>query len=253
MTRNYQLITQDKYFRKFWSKPANYLFAGEDNLIALAADEVSVAGMAMPLAFVAVQSTFVLVGIQGLQPKVNTFVAADGAWTGAYIPAIYRAYPFAQMKTTSGETVLCVDEASGLVGSYGLARFYTPDGGIADELKSCIELLNGIARGNEKAAASIQLLHAMNLLEPWPLLSPQDEGSVPALFRISEVALNQLDAERLRQLRDDGALRLAYTQLNSMHLLPRILAASSALPRREPTQANAIAGNGGLISFEGLL
>jgi len=46
------------------------------------------------------------------------------------------------------------------------------------------------------------------------------EQAVEGLFRIDEAALNQLPADAFMELRDSGALVLAYCQLLSMQHLP---------------------------------
>ena len=54
-----------------------------------------------------------MVGLLSLQPGSNLFVAPGGQWLGAYIPAVWRGYPFRVLPAEGDESsVLCVDEAS---------------------------------------------------------------------------------------------------------------------------------------------
>jgi hypothetical protein len=74
--------------------------------------------------------------------------------------------------------------------------------------------------------AACAALDKAGVIEKWPLQIKREEGAEPlkidGLFRISEQALNELDAETFAGLRKNGALGLAYAQLFSMNQTARL-------------------------------
>src|SRR3990167_8953984 len=220
---NYQAISRQRHASQRWQRSSGYAFAAGDAVIPLAAAEMPKAVMSLPLAFIEQAEAFVPVAVLGLQPGSNLFVAPDGRWSGHYIPAAFRSYPFRLAQTEDAQQVLCIDEDSGLV-SAGPAGggFFTEDGQPAQAVLAILNFLNQIEQSRLATVAACAVLQQHQLIRPWPVTLQTDAGEqqITGLFQIDEAALNRLPADALHPLAQAGALLLAYCQLLSMQHLP---------------------------------
>jgi hypothetical protein len=225
MAQSQQLaaISAENFSGKAWKRYTGYAFAAGETLIPLVVAELVQAVPAMPLAFIQIGEGFQLVAVTALQPGTNLFVAPDGRWLGAYVPAALRGYPFRLVKPQDREeSVLCIDEASGLVVEAGQGEtFFDEDGQPGKTLKGVLELLSQVEQSRMATQTAVDALVAAGLVQPWPLSINQGEQNVPVtgLYRIDEAALNALENEAFLALRRSGALPVAYAQLLSMNQL----------------------------------
>jgi hypothetical protein len=217
----YQPISFEAHASLMWRRFSSYSFARNDLVAGLLLPEVPQAVLSMPLGFVAQGDTFTLVGLQGLMADQNLFVDANGRWLGGYVPAAYRAYPFALASTESGDTVLCIDQDSGLVHESGDEPFFAADKQPSPAISSVLGFLQQVNLAREATARSCASLVEHGLVEPWPIQLQIDASAVPVqgLHRINESALAALPAQALQDLRDSGGLMLAYAQRISMNQL----------------------------------
>lgn len=220
---NYQALSRESHAQKHWQRSSNYAFAAADSLAPLTVAELPKAIMAMPVGFVRQGEGFVLNAVLSLKPGMNVFVAQDWRWLGQYIPAVYRSYPFRLAPTADGKQVLCVDEDSGLVtdGSKG-EDFFSLDGQPAPAIQDILNFLTHLEQSRLATTRACGALQKHQLICPWPIKVKTDAGEQAAsgLFQIDEAALNQLSGDALLELRQTGALLVAYCQLLSMQHLP---------------------------------
>lgn len=212
-------ISRSRHTSKRWHHSTRYDFVSGSAVVPLALAEVPKAALALPVAFFELDGLWTLAAVLGLLPAQNLFVEANGQWTGTYLPAVLRAYPFALRANEAGETILCVDEASGLVnnGPNGEA-FFDDAGEPSAAIKQVFAFLTETARGEAALAASCGTLHSIGVIEPWPVSVKRADGTqqVAGLHRIHEAALNKLDDAAFGELRRAGLVGLAYAQLLSM-------------------------------------
>lgn len=206
------------------SNDAHYTFAAQDSLIPAVADELSQLVPMAPLAFLPSESSHLLMVITSLLPGRNLFVApTTGQWMGAYVPAALRAWPFRMVQSADGEApVLCVQEDSGLLVPRGEGTdFFDDDGKPTQSIREIVDFLSQIERNRVMTQTAVDALNSVGLIQPWPLQTEKDGVTVPVngLFRIDEAALNALEADVLKDLRDKGALAIAYAQLFSLNQL----------------------------------
>ena len=265
---NFQAISRARHAKQRWKRYANYAFAAADSVVPLVAAELPKAAMSLPVAFIEQGGVYVPAAVLGLQPGNNVFVAPDWRWVGQYIPAAFRSYPFRLAKTEDGQQVLCIDEDSGLLtdGSIG-EPFFADDGQPARVILDILNFLTQIEQNRTATAAACVVLQKHQLIRPWVITVKKDSGEqqIAGLFQIDEAALNQLPGEALLELRETGALLMAYCQLLSMQHLPvlgqLIDAQSKASAQASSLQQLAPNGEldleflnkGGTISFAGLL
>jgi hypothetical protein len=246
-------ITAERYSGKAWRRYNGYAFAAKENLIALVAAELANAVPAMPVGFVQTGEAFQLVAVTGLEPGVNLFVAPDGRWLGSYVPATLRGYPFRLVKVEGREeSLLCIDEASGLVVETGLGEpFFDETGQPAQALKQVLDFLSQVERSRMATQAAVDALAAAGLIQPWPLNIKRGEQqvAVTGLYRIDEAALHALDDKAFLGLRASGALPVAYAQLmsiNQLAVLERLTQVQAKLQAQASRVVQKLAGLEGI-------
>jgi len=233
---HYQAVSQAVHAHLRWQRASHYVFAAHDAVAALAAQEAPTAAVSLPLAFVPDAEGVTLVALQGLAPGRNLLVGSDGRWQAAYVPAVYRAYPFHLGTLEDGQSVLCVDADSGLLSADGAVgeAFFAQDQP-SPALQQVLQLVQALAEQRPRTVRICAHLQALELLEPWPITLRTEQGDqmVPGLLRVSEARLNALSAQALKEAQQSGALLLAYCQLLSMQHLARL----GELARQQMTAA----------------
>jgi hypothetical protein len=227
---NFQPITANRYRNKYWRNHQDYAFAAGDALCPLVMQELPKAMLAMPIAFVADGESYFPVAVQGLAPGKNLFVATDGRWLTAYVPAPYRSYPFRMALTDQGENVLCVDDASSLISDNTGEPFFNEDDTPTKAVLEILDFFKSIDNNRELTRAACAIFQKYNLIQNWPIKikSDQREYNLEGLFRIDEAALNSLPGDALAEVRNSGGLFIAYSQLLSMQHLAEMVKLAEA-------------------------
>ena len=247
---NYQPVSRKRHGSMRWTQHADLRFAAHESFVPLVTAEFSKAMMSFPIAFMAKGEDYVPVALFGLQPGHNVFVRADGQWAGQYVPAFLRASPFALRLDATGKSVLCVDEASGLLceGPAG-QPFFNELGEPSPAIQGVLQYLTHLDQCRRVTQVACAVLKKHALIQPWTVAfqNGTTTQSVPGLFQIDETALNALSADALLELRKVAALSPAYCQLLSIQQLPRV--SKLVVTQTGHTEANAwksLATNGEL-------
>ena len=217
-------ITTERHIQKVWKRVTDYVFAAGDTVIPLVGVELSKAALAMPTGFIEQEGGYQLVAITSLQPGTNLYVAPDGKWLGAYIPAALRGYPFKLVQQESSDkSILCINEASGLVmdNTEDGNAFFDDQNEPTQGIKDILNFLTEIEANRAVTQGAVNALADAGLITPWALNLKQGEKVVPVegLFHVDEAALNKLDDEDFSTVRKAGGLPVAYAQLLSMNHL----------------------------------
>jgi hypothetical protein len=220
-------VSRERHVSKAWRRYTSYVFAAGDAVLPMAASELAQAIMSMPVAFVKQDGRYVLMAVLSLTPGRNLFVAPDGRWLGEYVPAVLRGHPFRLLRPESAEqsiqSILCVDEHSGLVVDAGPGEpFFNADGTLGDTLTQVLDFLSQLERSRTATDIAVAALAETGVIEAWPLTLKNSGAAVPVigLHRIAENRFNALDDEALLTLRRASALPIAYMQLLSMQQTP---------------------------------
>ena len=214
-------ITPERHAKKVWKHVTDYAFVAEDSGIKLVGAELSTAALAMPIGFIKLDAGYQLVAITSLQPGTNLYVAPDGKWLGGYIPAALRAYPFKlAQQEGAGESILCINEGSGLVveSTENGNAFFDDQDQPTQAIKDILNFLTKIKASRDATQETVNALADAGLIMPWKINLKQGEKVVPveSLFCIDEAELNKLDDEDFLAVRKGDGLALAYAQLLSM-------------------------------------
>lgn len=219
-----------------------YDFAREAMLLPLAASELQQVAREIPIVFPREGTT--PQALVGLAPGRNLHVQDSGHWKGRYVPACLKAYPFRLARHGEADSeekqqfVMQVDRDA--------RHFDTPDGeALIDAegnptalFKRAQQALLTLHRDSRRAEQQAALLERHGLLVDQHILINRGTEHERALsgFRIVDAqALAALSGEALIELRDAGALAMAYAQILSLSnlkdgLLPHQASADTRAP-----------------------
>lgn len=221
---NLHAVSRDRHQEKKWIKNTNYLFAKNDAFCPISSEEVSKAALSLPLAFSSHDGAPSLICLLGLEQAKNLLIDDYGNWLIHYIPNAFHCYPFSLFKNED-KYLLCIDEDIALSPDNETGEeFFTEDG---EPVQLLQDVLNFLSRHANSLAGTLKLcqqLEDVGVIEPWNIaynLAGKNR-KIQGLSRINESALNVLDPEQFIQLRNSGALALAYAQLLSMGNINRL-------------------------------
>jgi signal transduction histidine kinase len=217
---NFVPVSQAQHAAKGWRRPAGFAHAAAEAVVPLVGAEFGKAATAMPIAFVAQAGGYQPVALMSPITGRNLFIGPAGQWLGGYVPASLRAYPFRLARANEAEqAILCIDEDSGLVADAdGAAQsFFDADGKPSPATKTALDFLVAIERSRISTDLAVAALAEAGLIQPWLIKVNADVTAQPlnGLFRVDELALNNLSDEAFLKLRKSSALPLAYMQLLS--------------------------------------
>jgi len=241
---SYQVINKSTHSNLTWCRYSLFKFAAQDTQVPLILRDLPKAALAFPLCFVKKGQDFHLVAILGIEAGKNLFVTADGRWMGNYVPLAYGNYPFRLGDSGDGNTVLCVDADSGLVGEGYPESFFDDQGLPSQSIKGVLSLLQQVRANHRLTLGLCALLDSEELIEIWPISINTENGvkHVEGVYRVNESKFNALGAEALHRLHQAGALPLIYCQLLSMQHLPvlgKLAQAHAKAKVQAQAQANA--------------
>ena len=223
-------------------------FAKVGHAVPLTVGEFPAASSTGPIIFVGDEK--LPISVMGLNAGENMFLRADGLFEpGVYVPAYVRRYPFIFANDDAAkQMVLCIDRAAEFVVDTGYdLPFFEADGQPSQYTKNCIEFCNNFELERQRTANFVQVLKDLDLFETkTATFTPTDANGVAGdpqiiaeYFGVSEEKLNKLPADKLVELRDNGALPQIYAHLVSLLCWDRLIALTLARQPAQPAAANA--------------
>ena len=165
----------------------------------------------------------------------------------AYIPAYVRRYPFVFANDeVQKRLILCIDRAAPFLADGGDTPLFV-DGQPSDYTKQAMESCNNFEQERQRTESFVKLLTDLDLFEVREAnFTPRNPDGTPGApqklaeyFAISEEKLKALPAEKLAELRDNGALGQIYAHLVSLLGWDRLIAMAFQRAATMPAAANA--------------
>ena len=241
---SFAAVSRERHGDKRWlSFGPNFRFTAQTTVAPLVVAELSKAMMAFPIGFIRNGEVWNPAAILSLEPNRNLFVADDGRWIGTYQPAIFRGYPFRMIRTGEDKLTLCIDEESGLITDGPEGEPFFEDGEVGTRLKQVVEFLTQVEQSRGATERACAALDRHGLIKPWAITLKGDTGErkIEGLSQVDEVALNALPIEAFDDLRQSGALPVAYCQLLSMQHLQVLGTLVQAHAKHAETRAAEVA------------
>jgi hypothetical protein len=223
-------------------------FAKAGHAIPLTVGEFPLAAVTGPIIFVGEDK--LPIAVMGLNAGDNMFLRDDGLFEpGIYIPAYIRRYPFVFANDDSAkQMVLCIDRGAEFIVDKDFDQpFFDADGEPSQYTKNCIEFCNNFEIERQRTQSFVQLLKDLDLFETktasfTPMNPDGTQGEpqkIAEYFGVSEDKLNALPADKLVELRGNGALAQIYAHLLSLVGWDRLVALALARAQAQPQAANA--------------
>lgn len=224
-----------------------FKFARAGHAVPLTVGEFPLAAITGPIIFIGDEKT--PIAVMGLNSGENMFVNEQGMFEpGVYIPAYIRRYPFVYAQDDAAQQmVLCIDRQADFIVQGGDMPFFEKDGTPSEYTKRCMEFCNNFEQERQRTMSFVQLLKDLDLFETkvanfTPVNADGSQGEpqkIAEYFGVSEEKLNQLPAEKLMELRDNGALGQIYAHLVSLVGWDRLVALAISRSAQQPVAANA--------------
>lgn len=221
-----------------------YGFVARSNLVPLTVTEFAPASLSYPVIFIG--EARMPVAVMALRGDENLFVSDAGDFRAeAYIPAYVRRYPFVFANDEAQKRlILCVDRAAPFLREGGTTPLFV-DGKPSPYVEQAMEFCNNFELERQRTDAFVKLLTDLDLLDTREaVFTPRNpDGSAAApqkiaeYLAVSEDKLKALPAEKLVELRDNGALGQIYAHLVSLLGWDRLIAMT--FQRNAAVQATA--------------
>ena len=237
------VLNKDVHGSKRLKPLANYEFLAKYPVVEVVMGEFSAAATAFPIFFVEREGVYAPIALLSLIDGKNMFVELDGSWSGIYMPAAFRRYPFSigpgEFEGKEGPTLYVEEDL--LSDSEGELIFAATEGDEANSpLGRVLRLITETDRSHLQTRELIAELVAADVIRP-ANLTVQLEGqthNIAGLFGVDEERLRALDDATFLKLRHSGALALAHIQMQSVGQVQRLI---------QRHQFRLIAENGGKV------
>lgn len=222
-------------------KPATNLeFSRGINSIPVVAAEFPSAAQDMAIVFTGDADAMVPVALTGVKPNENVYLNEDGKWTGRYVPAFLRRYPFIFARSDVDTMTLCLDEAYGGINRDGRGeRLFDADGNRTQYLENMLGFVTQYQRQHIVTQAFCKRLASLGLLEAATLSATDADGETRRLVGFQVINRQKFkaipDADLLAMFRSDE-LELCYLHMHSLQNLGIQLSnaqAASPAPKAE--------------------
>lgn len=230
MTTNYIPLDKDKHSALKVNLKHNFEFAKDTHLAATTIREFAQVGSCMPIVFVKEPTAGSLhaIAMFGLEQGSNMFFQ-DDKWQAHVMPLSIQRFPF-DVRPDGDKLGVFIDEKSELVGETEGQALFNESGEPSEFLQHRHNMLSEIANSEMSTQKFIKQLEAYNLIDEVQLVVQYATGqkrNVTGLHSISEKRLNELDDEKILDLKKTGFLGAIYAVLLSISQLNRLVQLSA--------------------------
>ena len=205
----------------------DYSFAQKLGAVPLVAAEFAAAARDMPIVFARTDEGTFPWAMMGLDAAHNMFVTEDGAWSGGYIPAFLRRYPFVFASAPdSDQLALCIDEQHEGLNRDGIGeRLFDAEGNRTQFLAGMLDFATEYQRQFLRTKQFIERLESLDLLEPIAATYTDRENRlrrVAGVSRIKRETLKAIPQETLIEMFATDELELCFLHLQSLAHVARL-------------------------------
>ncbi|GLS43627.1 SapC family protein [Methylobacterium brachythecii] len=215
-----------------WSVKAGstFEFARSVNSVPLMVAEFANAAAEYAVVFGGAADEIIPVALLGIRDNENLYVKDSGAWTGNYVPAFLRRYPFVFSSDNVNEAdatfTLCVDEEFAGCNDEGRGeRLFDTEGERTQYLQNVLGFLQAYQVQFQRTKLFVKRLQELDLLESMQAQFTLRTGQRSTLSGFSVVnreRLKALPADKLAELMQADEMELIYLHLASMRNLTPI-------------------------------
>lgn len=199
-----------------------YSFAKEVNSVPIVAAEFMAAAADSVIVFAGTEDAVFPAVLLGVETDRNDYINGDGAWTGRYIPAFLRRYPFIfAQNLESDQLTLCIDESFEGVNSTGKGeRLFDSEGERSQYLETQLNFAAQYQNQFLRTKMFCDRLLELGLLEPAVANFTGDDSKprrLSGFYRIDREKLKGISPENLTEMFQNDELELCYVHLQSFN------------------------------------
>ena len=230
--------------------PNPFAFVAQSHVVPLTVTEFASAALSYPVIFLG--ETRQPVAVMGLRQGENLFVNAAGEFKSeAYLPAYVRRYPFVFANDApQNRMILCIDRDAPFLAENGQTPLFA-DGKPTEYVTQAMEFCNNFEGERLRTENFVKLLKDLDLFAVREAtFTPRDERGQPSgepqklaeYYAVSDEKIMALPADKLVELRDNGALGQIYSHMVSLLGWDKLIAL--AFQRASDQQKSAPAAKG---------
>lgn len=202
-------------------------FARSVNAAPLVLGEFQAAAGEYAIVFAETEGAPVPVALFGVAAETNAFVDAEGHWSGTYVPAFLRRWPFVFSLDEKGETLtLCIDETAPGFNRDGRGeRLFDAEGSATVFTNRMLQFLQEYQAQHQRTLEFCKRLQELDLLQPVEArveLGASGPRTLTGMRIVNREKLRALTAEQLAEFMRNDWLELVYTHLFSLRALDRL-------------------------------
>lgn len=206
----------------------NYGYTGGVNAVPVVGPEFGKAACDMMIVFAGDENGMMPMAVLGLRDGENLFLDPAQQWSGRYVPAFIRRYPFAFSMSADGQTfTLCIDENfAGFNRDGEGSNLFDENGERSEYLTNVLAFMQDYQGQYHATRTFCGRLLERGLLEPMHVeynLSDGTSGVMRGFHAINREKLKALPADVLEEMSQGDELELAYVHLQSLNNLDPLL------------------------------
>lgn len=220
---------------------SNFEFAKETNSIPIVDVEFLKVMPEMPIVFAKTPTGVVSVALLSTNKDENSFISDENSWSGKYVPAFFRRYPFVfAVEEENNRMTLCIDaDYEGLNEDDKGERLFDGEGTETAYTKQVLRFAEEYQVTFNRTQAFCDRLQEHDLLEEARIdytLADGSTGGVTGFMRVSVEKLRGLGDEAVVSLFRTGDLDLIQLHLASMQQIEPLVA-NSVRPSSEEAKS----------------
>ena len=223
-------VSNDRHRTWAIESSADLSFAKTVNSVPLTAVEFFSAAETYPVVFTKNGDNVLPLAVMGVKPETNLFINEEGKFTGTYLPAFFRRYPFVFSSNDNGNNfVLCIDETYPGCNAEGKGeRLFDDEGKQTEYLAKVLEFLKEYQMNFARTQAFCARLKEWELLEPMEAkFTPNGGGEeirLGGFLAVNREKLKALTPEQMAELVKNDGMELLYTHLQSLRKSRELIA-----------------------------
>lgn len=201
----------------------DFSYAAKTNSVPLTATEFFEAAREYPIVFAGAAGTKMPTALLGIRDAENLFIGPNGAWTGHYIPAFVRRYPFV-LAPSNEQMLVCMDDSHPAIGSPQGQALFTQEGEPTPFLQNVVGFLRQFQTEAEQTDRFVTRLKELDLLQEVTARTEAKTGTyqLNGFSVVNEARYRALDKDVVDELFRKGWLALIDAHLLSLGNLARL-------------------------------
>jgi hypothetical protein len=221
-------VTSDRHRDVSIKTGRSYAFARNVNSVPVTAVEFAQAAAEYPIVFAGTEQSIMPAVILGVKQTENLYVDDAGNWSGKYVPAFVRRYPFVFSSDAGGRTfILNIDESFEGINREGRGeRLFDSDGQQTRYLKEVLGFLQDYQSRFQRTKQYCDRLKSLGLLQPMQAqfnLNSGERHSLAGFMTVDREKLKAIDVADLQALFGNDELECTYLHLHSLRHFANML------------------------------